>query len=103
MTNIDGYKSLGAHWIALYVNFSIMTYFDNFWHEHIPKGIKKSIKNKNIITKTFRIQACYSIMCGCYCIEFIDVILEGKRLDYTISFSPNEYWNNDCIVQNCFQ
>ena len=42
-------------------------------------------------------------MCGCYCIEFIDVILEGKRLDYTISFSPNEYRNNDCIVQNCFQ
>ena len=37
-----------------------------------------------------------SIMCGYFCIEFIDFMLKGKSLlDYTNSFSPNDYEKND--------
>ena len=32
-------------------------YFDSFGVEHIPKEIRKSIGNKNIITNIYRIQA----------------------------------------------
>ena len=36
----------------LYVNSNNVIYFDSFGVEHIPKEIKKLIRNKNII-KTF--------------------------------------------------
>ena len=38
------------------MNGNNVTYFDRFGVEYIPKEIKKSIGNKNIITNTFRIQ-----------------------------------------------
>ena len=31
------YKSIGAHWIALYLNSNNVGYFDNFEVEHIQK------------------------------------------------------------------
>ena len=62
--NLDEYKSIGTHWIALYVNAENVTYFDSFGVEHIPKEIKKFIGNKNIITNIYRIQAYNLIMCG---------------------------------------
>ena len=37
--NLDVYKSIGTHWIALYVNGNKIKYFDSFGVEHIPKGI----------------------------------------------------------------
>ena len=46
------------------------TYFDSFGAEHVPKQIKKFIGNKNI--SIYRIQAFNLIMCGYFCIGFID-------------------------------
>ena len=91
--NLDEFKSIGTHWISLYVNGNNNAiYFDSFGVEHIPKEIKKFIGNKNIITIIYRIQAYDSIMCGYFCIGFIDFILKGKSLlDYTNLFSPNDY------------
>ena len=63
ITNLDDYESIGTHWMALYVNAENVTYFDNFWVEHIPKEMKKIIGNKNIITNIYRTQAYDSIMC----------------------------------------
>ena len=80
-----------------------VTYFDSFGVEHIPKEIKKFIKNKNIKTNIFRIQAYKSIMCGYFCIGFIDFILAGKTLtEYTNPFSPNNFKKNDYINLNYF-
>ena len=73
--NLDEYSDIGTHWIALDVNTKTVTYFDSFGVEHIPKEIKKSINNKNIITNIFRIQAYDSVMCGYCCIRFIDFML----------------------------
>ena len=70
--NLDDYKSIGTHWIALYVNGNNTKYFDSFGVEHIPKEIKKFIGNKNIITNIYRIQAYDSVMCGYFYIQFID-------------------------------
>ena len=55
--NIDEFKSIGTHWIALHANNNNVTYFDSFGDEHTPKEIKKFIGNKNIITNIYRIQA----------------------------------------------
>ena len=73
-------------------------YFDSFGVEHIPKEIKVSLHNINIITNIFRIQAYYSIMCGYFCIGFIDFMLLGKTLtEYANLFSTNNFKKNDSI------
>ena len=66
-------------------------YFHSFGIEHIPNEINKFIANKNIISNIFRIQAYNSIMCGYFCIEFINYMFKGKTLlDYTNLFSPTD-------------
>ena len=102
--NLDEYKLIGTHWVAFFVNDNNVTCFDRFGVEHIPKEIKKFKGNKNIITNIHRMQAYDSIMCGYFCIGFIDFILKGKSLlDYTNLFSPNDYEKNDKIILKYFQ
>ena len=51
---------------------------------------KKFIRNKNITTNNFRMQAFDSIMCGYFCFGFFDFMLKPKSLiDLTNLFSPN--------------
>ena len=40
--NLDEYKSIGTHWIALYVNGNNAISFDSFGVEHISKEIISS-------------------------------------------------------------
>ena len=90
--NLDEYSDIGTHSIALDVNNKIVTYFDSFGVDHIPKEIKKFINNKNIIAKIFRLQAYDSVMYGYFCIGFIDFMLNGNNLtDFTNLFSPNDF------------
>ena len=64
------------------MNGNNIIYFHNFRAEHIPKEIKKIIGNNNIMTNIYRIEAYNSIMCGYFCIGFIDFMLKGKSLLY---------------------
>ena len=76
----------------------IVTYFDSFGVEHIPKEIKAVVKSKNIKTNIFRVQSNDWVMCGYFCIVFIDFMPAGKKLiDYTNLFSPNNFNKNDDI------
>ena len=69
-----------------------VTYFDSFGVEHISKEIKKFLKNENIKTNIFRIQANDSVICGYFCVGFINFMLDGKSLtDFTHLFSPNNF------------
>ena len=91
------------HDVALYVNNKIVKYFDSFGVEHIPKEIKKFIARKKIISNIYRIQAYDSIMCGYFCIGFINFMFNGKSLkDYTDLFSPNDFKENDDIILKYF-
>ena len=118
--NLGEYSDIGTHWIALYVNNKTVTYLDSFGVEHIPKEIKKFINSKNIIADTLRLEAydnskniiadilrleTYdSVMCGYFCIGFIDVMLKGNNLtDFTNLFSPNDFKKNDGIILNHFK
>ena len=79
-------------------------YFDSFGVEHIPKEIKTFIGNKNIKANIYRIQANNSIMCGYFCIGFIDFMLAGKTLiDYANLFSPYDFDKNDKIILSYFK
>ena len=89
--NLDEYENTGTHWVSFFVNANKVIYFDSFGIEHIPKKINKFINNNNIESNIFRIQAYDSIMCGYFCIEFINYMLKGKTLlDYTNLFSSND-------------
>ena len=86
-----------------YVNNKIVTYFDSFGVEHIPKEIMKFINRKKIITNIYRIQTYDSIMCGYFCIGFINFMFNGKSLtDYANLFSPNDFNKNDDIILKYF-
>ena len=57
-----------------------------------------------MLTNINRIQAYDSIMCGYFCIGFIDFMLKGKSLlEYTNLFSPNDDEKNDKIILKYFQ
>ena len=101
--NLDEYHDIGTHWVTLYVNNKIVTYFDSFGVEHIPKEIMKFTAHKKIITNIYRMQAYDSIMCGYFCIGFINFMFNGKSLThYTNLFSPNDFNKNDDIILNYF-
>ena len=90
ITSLDEYADIGTHWIALYMNGNVVTYFDSFEVEHIPKEIKKLITGSTITTNIVRIQAYGSLMRRYICIGFINLMLMGKSLeDFTNLFLPN--------------
>ena len=92
--NLDEYEGVGTYWVALYVKNSEITYFDCFGIEHVPKEIKRFIEHKNIKTNIYRVQKYNSIMCGFFCIGFIDFMFTGKSLiDFTSMFSPYDFQN----------
>ena len=81
-----------------------IVYFDSFGVEHIPEETKKFIGNRNIKANIFRVQANNSVMCGYFCIGFIDFMLAGKTLiDHTNLFSPYDFDKNDGIFLNYFK
>ena len=78
-------------------------YFDNLGVEHILKEIKIFIDKSTVVANIFRIQAYDSVMCGYFCIGFIDFMFAGKTLiDFTNLFSPNNFKKNDDIILNYF-
>ena len=102
--NLDEYADIGTHWVALYVRNNEVIYFDSFDIEHICKEIIKFIRNKNIKANIFRLQAYDSIMCGYFCIKFINYMFKDKTLvEFTSLFSPNDFKKNDKIVKRLFK
>ena len=71
--------------------------------EHIPKEIRKFINNRNIIANIFRIQAYDSVLCGYFCIGYIDFMFkDNSSTDFTSLFSPNDFKKKDDIILNYF-
>ena len=101
--NLDNNSDIGTHWIALYIQNNNVIYFNFFGVEHIPREIKKIVGNENIKTNIFRTQSSNSIMCGYFCIGFIDFMLSEKTLtEFTNLFPPNNFERNDDISLNYF-
>ena len=89
--NLDKYSNIGTRRVALWLdnnnnnnNNNSVIYLDSFGVEYIPKEIKafnnnnNNNNNKNIKTNIFTVHAYDSIMCGYFCIGFIDFILQEK-------------------------
>ena len=86
------YADVGIHWIALFCTDIEVIYFHSFGGEHVSKETKKFIEHKNIKANIFRIQSNNSIICGYFCIGFIDFMFAGKTLvDVTSLFSAYDF------------
>ena len=108
ISNLDEYANVGTHLIALFCKKNEIIYFDSFGVEYIPNEIKELIKklpgNKNLKANIFRVQEDNSIMCGYFCIGFIDFMLAGKKLtDYTNLFPLHDFLKNDNIILSYFK
>ena len=97
--NLDEFKSIRNHWIALFVNGNNITYFDSLGLKHIPTEINNFIGNTNIMKNIYRIQAYDSVMCGHSHVWFVDSLLKGKSLlDSANLLSPNDYQKNNTKI-----
>ena len=102
--NLDEYADVGTHWIALFFNRNEVVYFYSFGVEHVSEEIENIIRNKNIKANIFGVQANNLVMCGYFCIGFIDFMVAGKKLtDYTNLFSPHDLKKNDNIILSYFK
>ena len=100
--NLDEYDDIGTHWIALYVRNDCI-YFDSFGVEYLPNEIKQFSGSKEVTSNILRLQAYDSIMCGYFCLAFIDFMFAAKTLlQFTNMFLPHEFEKNDKIVEKMF-
>ena len=91
--NLDEYADVGTHWIALFCSKSEIVYFDSFGVEH-----------ENIEANIFLGQANNSVMCGYFCIGFIDSVLAGKNLTgFTNLFSSHDFEKNNHTISSYFK
>ena len=90
--------------IAWYCKNYEIIYLDSFEVEHVPKVIEKFIAHENIKANMFRIQSNDCIMCGYFCMEFIDFMFVGKTLiEFFSLFSPYDFEKNDNIILSYFK
>ena len=90
--------------LLYFVKKNKIVYFDSFEVEHIPEEIKEFIGNRNIKANIFWVQANNSVMCGYFCIGFINFILARKTLtDCTNLFSSHYFDKNDQIILSYFK
>ena len=81
-----------------FIDTNKAVYSDSFGIEYIPVEVSNEIRDKPNICNIFRIQDNESIMCGFYCIVFIEYMFAGKMLlDCTNLFYPNDYKKKDKI------
>ena len=85
------------------MNAEKVKYFDSFGVKHILKEIRKFIKNKNITSNIYRVQAYDSIICQYFYIRFADFMFKGKGLwEYTNLFFSNDYEKSDKMIIKYF-
>ena len=72
--------------------------------QRLPMGLAQVKSGNTSENQVNEIQAYDSMMCGYFCIRFIDLLLKSKSLlEYKNLFSPNEYKRNDKIILKYFQ
>ena len=104
--NLDEYTDNGVHWIRLLYFVREVKLFISI--VLVLNMFLKKLKNlsgiKNIKANIFPVQENISIMCGYFCIGFVDFMLTGKKLtNLTSMFCPYDFERNDSIILSFFK
>ena len=67
-----------GHWVSLFVDRNLSIYFDSFGIEYISQEVLNKVKDKSINHNIFRTKDNEFIMCGFYCVVFIEYMLSRK-------------------------
>ena len=103
VVNLDERGEAGTHWVAIHIKGPKATYFDSFGIEHIPNEVLRFLRKKDIDSNIFRVQSKKSVLCGYFCIKFLEYMFSGKTLtEYTNLFSPTDFKKNDKVVLRLF-
>ena len=103
VVNLDDLGKSGTHWVAIFIDNGTATYFDSFGIEHIPMEIMEFLVGKNILSNIYRVQAYDSVLCGYFCIKFLEHMFRGGTLaGFTSMFSVNDFALNDKIILKMF-
>ena len=70
--NLDDKQSKRTQWISSIIERNTVVYFHSIGIEHNPQEVLSKIKGKSITHNIFRTHDDDSIMCGFYCIAFIE-------------------------------
>ena len=81
--NLGEYADIGIHWITLYANNNVITYFDSFRVEYIRKKVKDFIegplKRSMTLANNFRIQTYDSVVIyGYFALDLLIICLKVK-------------------------
>ena len=76
--NLDEYKNIGTHWVALFIKPKYVVYFDSFGIEHFPTGIEHAIGNKEIKANIFRTQAYIQLCVVIFVLSLLTICLMVK-------------------------
>ena len=102
--NLDEYANVGAHCVAVFCKKNEIVYFDSFGIEYIPEETKELIRNKNVKANIFRSHENNSIMCGYFCMGFIDFMLASKKMtNIQIYFLHMIFKKSDNIILSYFK
>ncbi len=99
--NLNKQDESGSHWVMIYNKLpEICIYFDSFAVSP-PFEIEKRLrfKGKDTIYNSYRIQHLESIMCGYFCIYFIEELDKQRQfVDILADFSNLDFAANDKII-----
>ena len=102
--NLDDNVGLGTHWVGMYIKPNIIEYFDSFGL-HCPEEIVhlSNILRVNYLYNSSQYQDLSSVLCGYYCIYWINELNKGKTYYDTIKvFKKTDTKFNERLIKSYF-
>ena len=104
VVNLDDNKGPGTHWVGLHIKPNIIEYFDSFGLNCPEKIICLStILGVNYLYNSTQYQDVLSVLCGYYCIYWINELNKGKTYYNTVKvFDSIDTKFNEQLIRGYF-
>ena len=97
---MDSNSGDGTHWVAMKLTKDTVTYFDSFG---LPPPEEIKTLRENYIYNSAQYQENSSVLCGYYCIYFINELSKNKRYSEILKpFSMIDYDINEKYIKSYF-
>ena len=102
VVNIDDSTGPGTHWVVMYIKPYIIEYFDSFGLNCPEEVIHLSdILEVNYLYNDSQFQNLNSVLCGYYCIYWINELYKGKSYyDLIKAFKRKDTNYNEQLIKN---
>ena len=105
IVNLNDSTQPGSHWVALNNRPNIIEYFDSFGMNAPMELVNLSNRlNVNYLYNSTQYQDLTSVLCGYYCLYFVNESHKGKSyLSILKPFSHTSSRSNERLITNYFQ